>query len=664
MIIQDVECWVPPPGFVFDRHPEVRDMVAVPIYSRSEKKEEQYWEIPPEPENYKAKRRKEKHIQEGSKGRNYVDAKPDHYDPELTAYINQEWFRRMNGFWFMNNGVPTYLTGVHYFYLAHWVLNTGKVDFRWPDLQYFYFWASCFEDPRCLGMINFANRQSGKSFRAGCILYELISRTRSVSGGIQSKNEKDAGVFYTKCVTTPLGKLKDFFIPVYDKQLGLDSKSKLRFFRKTASGDEKIEYDDNPLESEIDFRESSARAYDNTTLKLCVEDEFGKLEAEHSLLERHSTVKWCLFAVDGKFLYCTTVEDMSSGKCIRESNELFMQSDPLVRPANNQTESGLYRFRLPAYETFKFDKYGMALSGCREMLQSQADVFLAKGDYIGYASFKRKQPFSDSDIFRVSAKAPIWDIIKISDQLNALTLIEPELLRVSGNFSWERGERDGKVKFVQMKTGRFSIHPDLLRQMEGEEQNLARPINKHRFAVGCDPIEQKFAVTPSNAAAYAYKYPDSSLPHLDHWILLEYCGRPQSSVFFEDMIKMCVFLGTKINIENNLSGLINHFTDRGYGAFLYWPPGAKKPGTYSSTESKDEGSALGGEYVTDYCQCIPFPALLEDMAMFDLSDSTKFDRSMAFIMLMLMIGNRSATKKDKNRPIEVEEVFRSHKIRR
>ena len=105
-------------------------MVEVPIYSRSVDPKEQYWEIPPEPKDYKAKRRAEKAKQK---------LNPEHNDPELTKYSNQEWFRRLNGFWFMNNGVPTYVTGPHYFYLAHWTLNTGKVDFRWSDLQYFYF---------------------------------------------------------------------------------------------------------------------------------------------------------------------------------------------------------------------------------------------------------------------------------------------------------------------------------------------------------------------------------------------------------------------------------------------------------------------------------------------------------------------------------------------
>lgn len=652
---------MPPPGFVFDRLHTGR-MVAVEIHSRSDIPAEQYWEVPPEPVDYRKKRNAERHKQKSN---------PDYDDKELTVYSNREWFRRMNGFWFMNNGVATYITGVHYFYLAHWTLNTGKVSFRWGDLQYFYFWASAFEDPKCLGICNYANRQQGKSFRAGVVLFDIVSRTESALGGIQSKGKDDAADFFTKCVTTPVSKLKDFWLPIYDKQLGLTAKSRLRFFRKSKTGDRNDESDDDiePLNSEIDFRDSSASAYDGTTLKICIQDEFGKLDAEHSLLERHRTLRPAIISGGGKMLYCTTVEDMASGKNIKESKELWDTSDPKDRLDNGRTPSGLYRFWLPAYESptepAKYDKYGMPkIEEARQELMSLRNYYLFSGDFRGYASECRKNPFTVSDVFRVAAKAPIWDIIRIGDQLSYLAVIDPKTFMVQGNFVWHGAERDTRVKFVPMKNGRFSVHSSIIKKLELEEQNLRRPINKHRFVSGCDPIEQKFAETPSKAATYGYSYPDIRWPELDNWLFLEYYARPQPSIFFEDMVMMCVFFGMQLNVENNLNGLIDYIERRGYGAFLYWQDGAKKAGTYSSTESKDKGAALVGEYVNDFCQFIPFSELLEDMAMFDLSDSTKRDRSMALIMTMLAIGNRNITPREQEKTLNVTSIIKRHKIRR
>ena len=42
---------------------------------------------------------------------------PDEFKAKWVDYIENEFDRRDDGAWFMNNGVPTYLTGTHYMYL-------------------------------------------------------------------------------------------------------------------------------------------------------------------------------------------------------------------------------------------------------------------------------------------------------------------------------------------------------------------------------------------------------------------------------------------------------------------------------------------------------------------------------------------------------------------
>ena len=43
-------------------------------------------------------------------------------------FIETEYNRRRDGYWFMNNGKPTYITGLHYYYL-----NWCKIDIGYPD---------------------------------------------------------------------------------------------------------------------------------------------------------------------------------------------------------------------------------------------------------------------------------------------------------------------------------------------------------------------------------------------------------------------------------------------------------------------------------------------------------------------------------------------------
>ena len=631
-------------------------MVEVEIYSRSDDPNEQYWEIPPEPRDYKNRRRIERARQKTS---------PGHQDVELTKYANQEWFRRLNGFWFMNNGIPTYLTGEHYFYLAHWTLDTGPPEFRHTDLQLFYFWASCVEDPRCAGMCNYANRRSGKSFRGGCILYNSVSKRKSVKGGVQSKTDKDAEKFFQKCVIRPYTKLKDFFVPIFDRQLGRAPKSLLRFYNTNETGQAATDEftGQEALESEIDFRESSAKAYDGEKELIIVEDEFGKLQTEVKLMERHQTVLFCIQESGryvGKLLYITTVEQMGSLKNIEESRELFDGSDPTNRPANDQTKTGLYRFRLPAYETLIFDKFGMPrVEEAKKMLQARADVFLSEGDFVGYASFKRKQPFNDDDIFRVAAKSPIYDIIKIQAQTAVLSSMTESELYKRGNFIWEGGARDTRVRFVEVKNGRF-----LVRQLlENEAQDLQRPKNKHRFAGGCDPFEQVAAEKPSDGAGYVYKKFDAESMDMENEFIVEYCARPHPDVFFEDMIKMSVYYGMELLVENNKTGLIKYMEDRGYGAFLKRYEGSKKAGIHAGDASKQQASEKTAIYINNNCHKIFFPKLLNDFAMFDLADSTRFDRAMAAMWTLYNVGNMVSKEDIVGPTVEVDTILRMHKLR-
>ena len=57
---------------------------------------------------------------------------PDNWDSlseiKKNKFIEQEFERRLNGVWFMNNGTPTYITGAHYYYL-----NWCKIDIGYPD---------------------------------------------------------------------------------------------------------------------------------------------------------------------------------------------------------------------------------------------------------------------------------------------------------------------------------------------------------------------------------------------------------------------------------------------------------------------------------------------------------------------------------------------------
>jgi len=264
--IQGLKCYIPPAGYVYNIM--TGELEQRSIYARSPKKSEQYWEHIKMPQDYNKLREKEMQRQFEDK---------EFFDPKLEAFRQQEWDRRLNGFWFYNNGVPTYITGMHYFYLNYWTLDTGLPKYRDTDRKYFYFMQYCIEDPECFGMVEITKRRQGKTFRGGVFLYEYVSRTRSTRSGIQSKTGADAKEVFRKAVIQPFKKLPHFFQPVYDQSKGLTPTSELRFYNTVVKGKKANQIlDEEELESMIDWKNSEAISYDGQKIHRMLHDEVGK----------------------------------------------------------------------------------------------------------------------------------------------------------------------------------------------------------------------------------------------------------------------------------------------------------------------------------------------------------------------------------------------------
>ena len=67
--------------------------------------------------------------------RNYPEESKDQW----FDYIDEEFKRREEGFWFMNNGKPTYIVGTHYMYLQWSKIDVGAPDFREANRLFLYF---------------------------------------------------------------------------------------------------------------------------------------------------------------------------------------------------------------------------------------------------------------------------------------------------------------------------------------------------------------------------------------------------------------------------------------------------------------------------------------------------------------------------------------------
>ena len=108
-------------------------IIALPLppqnpYSRSKKISEQYWERQEYP---KELQRIQSIFQWNELPSEFKDRWIDH--------IESHYDSRENGFWFMNYGVPTFITGSHWMYLQWSSIDVGYPDYREANRIFFIF---------------------------------------------------------------------------------------------------------------------------------------------------------------------------------------------------------------------------------------------------------------------------------------------------------------------------------------------------------------------------------------------------------------------------------------------------------------------------------------------------------------------------------------------
>lgn len=635
--VQGLVCNIPPVGYVFNTI--TGKLEKRQIISRSKNKSEQYWqreEIP--------KWVAQKEAEEEKKG---IQSQ------ELDEYINTEWDRRLNGIWFMNNGKPTYITGMHYFYLQWWCIDIGYPKFRIPDLEYFYFIQYCIEDPECMGMIEITKRRFGKSYRAGLFLYEYISRNERVYGGIQSKTNTDAKKFFGKTVISPFKKLPKFFRPQYDKAQGITPKTELRFRLTNVRGKKAEEaLDVDELDSGIDYQSSDEVAYDGQKLYRYVRDEAGKT-TEANVYDSHETIRYCLLddlgKIIGKSLYTTTVEEMEKGG----SNfmDLWKESDQSDIKENGRTTSGLYRFFMPSHRTREFDRYGFP-DEQKTLKLIMLDRESVKNSSFALSARKRKEPLTIEEAFRIDGDKCMYDSELLNDRLEFLSW--KENLTERGNFIYENGIRGSKVLWVKDRKGRFELSwnfkkPDESNKIEKRGTQYI-PRNTLCFVAGADTFSHDNVKDNRRSnGAMVVKMRDNPALNDDRrnsFVCIYKYRAKTTSIQYEDMIMCATYFGCKILFESNKNSWKQYFIERGYEAFLMKLPNYPDYGIPGNQGTHQILAECTEEYIVSHSDLLFHKDQITDWLEFDISDTTKSDVAMASGYTLIADQNKMYSKRE------------------
>lgn len=518
-------------------------------------------------------------------------------------FIDQEWSRRINGYWFYNNGNIEYITGLNYFYINWWRIGTGYPMFIDCDRDFFYVWDMCENDPRCDGLVYITHRGEGKTVKSTCILYNPISMRENVFAGIQSKTEPDARKIFKKLIYS-WSKLPSFFKPI---DIGNSRPAKILEFSAPSVRDTKNQEKDDSevLNSAIDFEASGVAAYDGQTLHRVLQDEIGKT-VECSVDERMATVRECLRAGRGKYgrgkiIATTTVEEMLK-KGGAECKKVWDKANINDRDENGFTKNGLYRlFKSSEYGYLEVmngvsfvDEYGYS-----DRVKTR-EYFLNKRKNLKGAdlnSEKRKYPLEEKDIWVNDSKKAVYDLTKIEDQQEFNKGL-PKGILVRGNFVWENGIKDGNVVWHPCDDGRWLVYwmpkPEA-RNKKNMVLGKKSPGNTEEGCFGLDPYDNKTTVDErkSDAASYGFRKFDPMVPYDSGIFICEYVNRPElPEIMWEDMILQCVFYGWEILIESNKIGTINYFRMRGYENYLMKRP--EETQTENSKKMEEPGIPMSG----------------------------------------------------------------------
>ena len=302
-------------------------------YKRSNKKLEQYWEVfPRRPELKKIK--------------TIFDWKayPEAFKLKLHDYIDEEFKRREEGFWFYNKGIPTYITGTHYMYLQWSKIDVGQAEFREANRLFFIFWEACKADERSYGMCYLKNRRSGFSFMASGETVNLATISSDARFGVLSKSGADAKKMFTDKIVPISVNYPFFFKPIQD---GMDRpKTELayrvpasRFTRKKLETNEQLE-EIIGLDTTIDWKNTGDNSYDGEKLALLVHDEAGKWEKPENILNNWRVTKTTLrlgSRIIGKCMMGSTSNALDKGG--RNYKKIYYDSDVTKRNRNGQTSS-------------------------------------------------------------------------------------------------------------------------------------------------------------------------------------------------------------------------------------------------------------------------------------------------------------------------------------
>lgn len=544
---------------------------------------------------------------------------------EQEDYARTEVERCKAGFYFMNNGEVTYITGKHYFYLKWWKLeNDHYPDYRDTDRRYFMFLNHWENIHWCIGVIRGKKRREGASSQAcSNLIYECIFFKNSFCG-LVSKSQLDSRDTFTDMVAFGYRQLPVFLMP---KQLNdKDSVTEFVFAHKSTKiveGRATVIDSDTGHRSRVNYRAPVENAYDRGRMSRLLGDEGGKWPKEVPFSKFIAKVSKTMIMGAKRVGFAelpSTVNEMTKAGGA-EFKIVWDEANQFKTPGEPTTNQ-FVRYFTPAYDGFEgfIDKYGMSVidSPTEEQYQYLVDKWfgktrLTKEDIrLGAKAFLlklregkvgssleeeiRQNPFDEREMFMAKNSNCHFDAVLLLELYDRAKSMETEILEW-GNWVWKDGVpfTEAVWETTSREHGRWS-KPKLFKIPEEEKVEQIGwqffPKSHIQFIAACDPFQNSIVETGHGSKASAgvlnrYTTEDGD-QYYNNFIVTKYHARPRMvELLHMDMALMCFAYGCQILVESKMDGgMRKFFIDNGMESFLIRMPEKENYGIDPNSDNK------------------------------------------------------------------------------
>lgn len=575
---------------------------------------------------------------------------------DYVDYWQDKW---ENGLWFMNNGVPTFITGMH---VDHLVFNKFKGIHLWylEDQRHrFYFRDLSNADNNCDGRVWVKPR------RAGLTTEQMTEDIRAALGDFYNRIALQST---TKeiCNRTLMKPIIDTYIsrPEWMRaEFYLSNGKKPQNLLQLTSNVMKV--DKETMNSLIQSFPTEVSAVDSDGWIRITMDEFSKW----TNCSPRETLEVNLKAIinpgkRGKIDALSTSGDSDAAEdATKEWHTLIAESDPRKKMPNGKTKSGLWKYFVNITSSLFVVEQ---IPGCRDVY---GHVDRERVEEWVWAEHKKFPENSQDYIFSLY-KLPLKEehaLLAAVTSKNTFPrlrfssrLSELEAMPV-GKKPYVIGRLDedatGRVWFHEDPFGvwKISLHPYFSSEKNIDTRNRFRrmanglffPPTNPEFVGGYDPTRYKTKNTKSTNLSKAcgvfwkkFDYYNSGEINKYAAMMLDRPEDPMDAHY--EMVKACRYFGAPLNAERQVESTEVVFIDKGMEPFLMKEKAGGKEiwGTWTTPKIIENGvqklvtkfSPPKTELDTDHVAEYPFEDGARDFIDFDINNTLESHVTMATIM--------------------------------